>query len=511
MSLIPPLSEIQSGACAWAYLRDSGGENQDRSVARQRERVHAYCAKHGIQLLRTYQDEAKSATSTAGRDDFHRMINAAQREDPPDLILLWFFSRFARNVEDAQYYKSLLRKLGITVHSLTDPIPDGHFAPVIEVLIDIANEDKSRQTSIDAKDGLRALVQQGAVPGVPPVGIIRKPIQTINPRTGETRTHHRWLPDPEKAPAIRKAYAMLVAGRSLNDIRVETGLYKTVNSYRSFFQRTIYKGTLTFGDLEPIENYYDPIVDAEIWAKAQKILDARSQSRHTRNTKTHPRSHYLLTGLLICSRCGSPLSGNISYSGKGAKYWRYICNTKKRTHECDLPDIPLKHAEAGVIEGLRQYLADPRAYAAIYKSWEKESRTPSSVKAEEIAIAKQRLGTLKKQIGNIVDAIAVSGHNATLLARLSSLEEERDELDRNLLSLNQQTAQPLLPLTEEELKARIEYAREKLATRDRKELRRYLHGIVETIRVNRDGSQIRLEITIMERQVKKRHGLSLCL
>ena len=502
MSLIPPPTDTPKNPTAWAYLRDSGGENQDRSVSRQLGQVRAYCAKYGITLVRTYQDEARSGTSTAGRDNFHRMIANAQRGERPDLILLWSFSRFARNVEDAQYYKATLRKLGIRIHSLTDPIPEGHFGPVIEILIDIANEDKSRQTSVDTKDGLRAIVQQGAMPGVPPVGITREPIETINPRNGETRINHRWLPDPDKKAAVRKAFEMLVAGRSLSEIRKETGLYKTINSYSTFFRRPIYKGVLQFSDLPPIENYCDPIVDAETWQRAQTILDARTQNRHTKNTRTHPRSHYLLTGLLVCARCGGNLAGNKSTSRTGVAY-SYVCNTRKRTKECDLPYIPLKQTEAGVIAGLRQYLADPRTYENIYKNWEKESRTQSAATAEQIAIIKKRLATVKKQIGNIVDAIAASGHNTTLLTRLATLEEERNELDRNLHTLSQQTAQSLPALTPADLRARIEQISQQLNTRDRKELRRYLHGIVETIVVDRQGTQIHLKITIFERIKKK--------
>lgn len=192
MNLIPPPSTLPPGSTVWAYLRDSGGENQDRSINRQLEAIQAYCAQYRLELVRVFKDEARSGTTTAGRDDFHRMIaQSDQDRDNPTGLLLWSFSRFGRNLDDATYYKSRLRRNDIIIHSLTDQIPEGPYSRFVETLVDISNEERSRQTSIDAKDGLRSMVMQGAVPGTPPRGFRRVAITTTNVRTGEHRKNHR--------------------------------------------------------------------------------------------------------------------------------------------------------------------------------------------------------------------------------------------------------------------------------------------------------------------------------
>ena len=148
-NLTPLPSSIPANSIVDAYLRDSGGEKQDRSISRQLEAVKTYCARHGLTLRTVYKDVAKSGTTTAGREDFHRMIADTRDESKrPVAILLWNYARFARELDDSTYYKALLRsKRGIIIHSLTDNIPEGPYARFVEVLVDIANEEKSRQTS----------------------------------------------------------------------------------------------------------------------------------------------------------------------------------------------------------------------------------------------------------------------------------------------------------------------------------------------------------------------------
>lgn len=70
---LPP-STLPPGSIVDTYLPDSGGENQDRSVQRQLEVIKLYCAQYGLTLHHVYADAAKSSGTTAGRDEFDRLI-----------------------------------------------------------------------------------------------------------------------------------------------------------------------------------------------------------------------------------------------------------------------------------------------------------------------------------------------------------------------------------------------------------------------------------------------------
>src|SRR5712691_5535390 len=83
------------------------------------------------------------------------------RDYCPSPVVLWSFSRFARDYDDAEFYKADLRRRGYVIHSLTDQIPDGPFGRVIESITHWKDEERLREISKDARRGLQWLAQQG--------------------------------------------------------------------------------------------------------------------------------------------------------------------------------------------------------------------------------------------------------------------------------------------------------------------------------------------------------------
>jgi hypothetical protein len=72
-----------------AYFRDSGGDEQERSVAQQQAEAQAYCERHHLALGRCFVDEATPGSSTVGRQAFDAPIRhcrslapSATRRDP---------------------------------------------------------------------------------------------------------------------------------------------------------------------------------------------------------------------------------------------------------------------------------------------------------------------------------------------------------------------------------------------------------------------------------------------
>ncbi len=140
---ISPPSTIPPGSLVWAYVRDSGGTAQEQSTTQQEAEILKYCKRHNLILVRFFSDIAKSGGSTEGRDQFNAMIDASKEvTNRPVGLLIWNFARFSRDIDDSDYFKSILRRQKIAIHSLTDPIPEGPWSRVVEKIIDIANEEK---------------------------------------------------------------------------------------------------------------------------------------------------------------------------------------------------------------------------------------------------------------------------------------------------------------------------------------------------------------------------------
>ncbi len=270
-------------------------------------------------------------------------------DERPHGLLLWNYARFARDLDDAIYYKALLRNRQIVVHSLTDPIPEGQYGRIIEFFIDISNEEKRRQTSTDARRGLRDLVQKfGCVPGVPPMGFKREPVQISKRRDGSDHIGHRWNPDPELIPLIQQAFQMRASGSSLMAIHTATHLYSSLNSYKTFFTNRIYIGILEYGDLI-VENYCEPIVDLKTWGTVQKIVEEYAWARATERHPRRANSIYLLSGLVYCGQCGAPLYGNtVTRNNIYGRDEAYRCSQARRRRDCSVGRISRRRLEDAI-------------------------------------------------------------------------------------------------------------------------------------------------------------------
>ena len=116
-------------AALYARVSSQGQADKDLSIPAQLKALREYAIKKGGTVTAEFIDEAESARS-ADRPKFQEMIYAAKQKICLfDTILVWKFSRFARNREDSILYKKLLRKHGIDVISINEPIddtPSGH-------------------------------------------------------------------------------------------------------------------------------------------------------------------------------------------------------------------------------------------------------------------------------------------------------------------------------------------------------------------------------------------------
>ncbi len=119
-----------------------------------------------------FVDEAKSGRKVTGRDDFRRLIGVAKQKPKPfDAILLWKFSRFARNRDDAVLYKSILRKqLHIEVISIKEPIAEGKLGIIMEAMIEAMDEYYSINLAEDVKRGMEEKHRRGELQSTPSFG-----------------------------------------------------------------------------------------------------------------------------------------------------------------------------------------------------------------------------------------------------------------------------------------------------------------------------------------------------
>ena len=124
---------------AAAYIRVSDDRQDEYSPDSQLKLVREFAKKNDFYVPDefVFYDDGISAKTAKRRPEFNRMISIAKQKEPPfSKIYVWKFSRFARNQEESIVFKSLLRKNGVEVVSISEPLIDGVFGSLVERIIE---------------------------------------------------------------------------------------------------------------------------------------------------------------------------------------------------------------------------------------------------------------------------------------------------------------------------------------------------------------------------------------
>jgi len=467
------------GSTLVAYLRDSGGIEQEASTDQQEQVIRSWCFEQGFILSRVFKDAASPGSSTVDRKQFQDMISHFHAGAQEAGLVVWKFSRFARSIDDAQFYRADLRRRGYEIYSIKDTIPSGPEGRFFEAAIDWMNERFIKDLSVDIQRGLESNRRlHRCMAGTPPVGYKAERIQISVHRDGAPRCASRWVPEEETAPLVRQAFELRLAGHTYKSINDQLRLVSSVNSLGYIFRNPIYIGSLRVnGELQP--DFSEPIVDQAVWQAVQEINHKIS------GAWSHPRrrsSRFLLSGLATCGICGRHLSGYTMHN-KGVAYDYYRCNG---VYICT-PQFaaPKAMLEQTVIEQIQSYLQDPALPSQFMTEYKKMKRFKTDNETFQKRFTKE-LAAVERKINRIVAAIADGGHSQALLGELGRLEQQKNELRTRLAEITTTSAEPTL----DKLRLEIENAARILQSGDFQKIRMLLINLIGSLALVRENKTI---------------------
>ncbi len=413
------------GATVWAYIRVSSEQQADKGlpVEGQRQAIQKFCRERGYTVSRFYIDEAVSG-GTDRREQFQLMLRDAERERPAALVM-WSWSRFSRNQNDAMFHKANLRRHGIEILTVEEDIPQIEgFNTILEALIHWKDEQYLRGLSESSRRGQQALARMGYVPagGPPPYGYTVE--MTEAEVGGKRRTLRRWVLHPETSKIAREAWDMKLSGASNRDIWKALGMYRHHTTLSTFFSNPIYKGELPFGEtIIPVP----AIVTPQEWDRVQTERPESPAGAYA-NRK---RSQYLLSGMAKCGLCGATLNG-YSVVTKGARYHYYTCNRHKARRSCAFGRVRADALEAAVIEGIFGEILTVANLEAQMEQMQEELDRDLPLAQARVRLLEAKLQENEQAIGKLVEAVEAGAGSSALYTRLREREEERDHLREEL-------------------------------------------------------------------------------
>ena len=476
----------------WAYIRVSGDEQADRGlpVAGQRRAILEYAQEHDLAVARFFVDEARSGGSDQ-REQFQLMMRGAHEDPAPcTTILLWSWSRFARDQDDAHFWKASLRRHGVAIIAVDGQTPavEG-MEYILESLIHWKDAQKLMEISHNARRGQQTLAKLGYVPsgGNPPRGYMVEFVELEI--EGRVRKLRRWIPDPDIWPLVERAWRMRLEGQSYAAILQETGLYSTPGCLSTFFRNRIYKGELWFGGtLIPVA----AVVSADEWASVNADRAKRRGGAYPR----HQGSRFLLSGLLRCARCGSRLYGDSSGStvrndGYLRARWDHYRCAKQRQGRCDLPRINARVLEAAVVQALFDEVLTEESlgqHLAIIEARIDAERPALDARLDELRRERARAEAAIEKVLDLIEAVA---DGKPLLPRLVAHQKTLDRLTEEIAELEIRLRHPVPLLDVNKLRSEL---RESLADAPLPHTRALLGRLIADIIVEKDVAEVRYRI-----------------
>ena len=411
---------------AAAYVRVSTDDQMELSPDSQMEKIREYAAKNGLLLLSEYifHDDGISGRAAENRPGFQQMIATAKDPSHPfDVIIVWKFSRFARNQEESIFYKSILRsKCKVDVVSVSEPLIAGPFGSLIERIIEWMDEFYSVRLAEEVKRSMTVNAKNGSLQATPSFGY---------------RVENRQLVIvPEEAEIIREIFRRFISGDAMFRIAKDLSS-RGIRTHRGnpFENRTIdyilnnpvYLGKLrwtptgrtrrNFKNEDSIiaDALHEPIIDAETWDAAQARCAELKKSYKRYGKPSSERKHWLC-GVVRCSACGATLIWANPHFMKCNNYAHGRCTTTQH--------IAVEALEESFLAQLQHDLTFAESVACV-------------VQAAKPAHSDQRLQQQRARIVSRIDRLRESYLDGvetleTYKAARQQMQAQLDDLDAQI-------------------------------------------------------------------------------
>lgn len=403
------------------------------SLEGQKNMLTRFADREEMIVVDTYEDAGKSGKSIEGRPAFQKMLRDIEDGLDIDYILVYKLSRFGRNAADILNSLELVQSYGVNLICIEEGIDSSQTSGKLLISVLSAVAEIERENIIEqTMNGRREKARQGGWNGgFAPYGY--------------TLEDNKLMIEETEAVAIRKIFELYTSseiglGGIANQLNLQ-GIRKiprqngTLEDWTGHFIKLIldnpvYCGKIAYGrrtkekvkgtkndyqmkrndDYILTEGQHKGIVSEEIWEKAhaKRLRTGVKQPSKIGRDRVH-----LLSGLLKCPVCGSPMYTNKhAWTNKDGTYkeiYYYVCSRNRmvRGKHCEYKAMLKKtDIEPMVIEAIREI-----------------------VRNEEYAQA------IKKRIGVQIDTKAVDKELEGYQAKLKEVDLNKTRLEREIDSL----------------------------------------------------------------------------
>ena len=423
---------------AAVYIRYSSENQRDGySIEYQMDECKKYISEQGLDFKKAYIDEAVSGKSANKRNAFFELLSDV-KNGLYDVVVVYKYSRFARNLMEATLYRQQIEKNGAKLISamerIDDSTPEGRMMRNIIMTMD---EYYSDNLSTFVQSSMYTAAKSGKYLG----GIL--PYGFLVDENGE------FIENKAEADIVRRVFELRAAGAMPADIlrifqnegvRGRNGKPFTQQLLNKIVRSEKYIGTYkyTVKGYEPIyiENAFAPIVSRDLWDKVQNIIDKITEKRAVKGRAR--KNIYPLTGKIFCACCGEPFTGNSK--GNGLAY--YTCRGQDKLQICKNGSVHKTVLENYVFGKIKELILSENHVddiAHIVLNLFDNSTTTADIEADISALKKEK-ADIERKLENLLDLLLDGTISKDILQKKSAALQEQLKAVENALKSKEFTA-----------------------------------------------------------------------
>ena len=479
------------------YARvSSDRQDVDLSVSAQLRALKDYARANGYSVAREYVDEAESGR-VADRPQFREMIEEGSKPNAPfEVILVWKFSRFTRKREHAVAFKSMLRRKGVRVVSITEHADDSPTGKLMEAIIESVDEFYSENLAQEVVRGMREAASRGFFLGS------RAPFGYTRVKVSDGAKERPTLEiDPATAPVVKEIFESSLQGNGLKEICKTLNDRGITNRGKRWYKGGLhylltneaYTGTAVWGRTSKGEKAQVPVRVGGAWPAlvSKELFEAVQEAMRGRAPKVRRParvgSRFLLSGLLKCGVCGRPYSAQGAKSGQFAYY---ICGTlfREGAGTCSARYLNAPRVEDFVVEKIRERILTEETIVELVKLVAEEIDAMAGELAGRLEVIDAELADVRKRLERLYEALETSELTLEVLSpRIFSLRHREEQLmaAREAAATQLEQRKVELPTTEE-IKGYVADFRDFLREGTFPERKALIRNFVEGIEVTGD-------------------------
>ena len=493
------------------YARVSSDQQAEKnnSIPSQLRLLNEYALKHNMTVYKEYVDEGESALSV-NRPAFLEMITETKKKFPPfQAILVWKLSRFARNRQDSIVYKAMLKKRGIDVISISEPIDNTPQGQLMEGMIEVIDEFYSAILAQETLRGMTENARKGYRNGGYPIyGYKNTRIfdDNKNPKT-------KYEINNSEAEIVKLIFDLYAKGNGLKNIvmslnkngyKPRSGNIWSTTTISNILRNETYIGWTVFNkrdnstcgrQFKPksewviIKNTHEAIISEELFNKVQQLIKQRQPKNQAAQVTA---SQYLLSGLMQCGKCGGAYG--VTGYGRGRKYAYYNCITYSRKGKAVCPGhrVRADELDAEITERVRKLLFSDKNMQKLASDINAATKSLRGDYGAKISSLKKKAADLQRRLSMQYEAIESGVINLSLVApRLKELKDKNINLQEEIsyyesLNCRHQPVHITRPMIE---KFRKEMEQIFMGT-NVQEKREFLKKFIEKITISEKGIEI---------------------